>query len=154
MIAYLPGRYLSGFFSCCQFHSSFFIVSSMNFMTSSDILYILRVYSPVVWDHIICLFVVNPHHIYIFRVFLLSLRICWSMYRRPPAPLVPLWHSVPGKHSVTYKRLINFFSNLCCYYFLHHRYESVVVEGGSFLGVFFGQGGLSFSHPFRCVWFL
>ena len=78
-IAHLLGRYFSGFFLetfsfSYQFHSqSFhgFFDKLYDFVG-----YFETVYNPALRDQIVCLLVVNSHKIYIFRLVLLSLRMC------------------------------------------------------------------------------
>ena len=78
------------FLPAFSFTLQFFMVSSMNLMTSSDILHILRNFIIQLCRTISIAFLELIHAIAKFlRLVLLSLMICWSMFSRSPVPLVP-----------------------------------------------------------------
>ena len=70
-----------------------FMVSSIKFTTSSDILYILRQFIIQLCGAILYDFLLSIQAIARFlRLVLLSLRMCWSMSSSSPVPLDPLRH--------------------------------------------------------------
>ena len=94
--AHVFGISLSGFSALRMFYSS----SKSHFSIFHDFLeefylyawYYVPFQTISMWDHIIGLFVINPHHSYIFRHILLSLRMYGSVYSKSPVTLVPLWN--------------------------------------------------------------
>ena len=84
----------------------FSMIFSMNFMTSSNMLYILRQSIIHLCGTISCIFLSSINAIATFSpLVLLSLRMSWSIYSNSPVPLVPLWH--PFYFSGNSPRLIN-----------------------------------------------
>ena len=70
-----------------------FIVLSMKFMTSSDILYILRLFIIQLCGTISYAFLKSIQAIVrFFHLLLLSSRMCWSMYSNSAVPQDPLQH--------------------------------------------------------------
>ena len=118
MTAHLPGIYLSGFspqlklFPLLSIPLSRFHDELYNFVRYLE--HFKTIYYPVLWDHILCLFVVNPRHGYIFCFALLSLWMNWSMWHRLPFPLVPRWS--PSCSSGNRLRFMSewYFSSLIC----------------------------------------
>ena len=107
MIAHLPGIYISRLIMIAHLPGIHHTVFSLqlNFFHSPVfqgfldklhefvryLVYFDKAYYPALQEHIF-IFVVNPWYSYIFRLVLLSLMICWSVYCISPIPLVPLWH--------------------------------------------------------------
>ena len=130
----------------------FFMVFSINFMISLDILYI-----PTLWNHIKCLFVVNPRHSYIFSsrfallkdddqcvvdlLFLLFpcgiLSVLIGKVRRLLVKSKSLLWFVPSVFSTT---SVGTLQVCCC-------------KGRFLFGVFLNYDDLSFCHPFEFVYF-
>ena len=70
-----------------------FMFFSIKFMSSSDILYILRqLIIQLCGDHIIWFFLLSIQAIARFFRLFFSLRMCWSMKSGAQRPLVPLQH--------------------------------------------------------------
>ena len=104
------------------------------------------------WDNLIFCFAcpnrmsfkIFPHSSQIFHLFLLSLRIFWSMYRRSPVPLVPLQNLLSSfeNHGIRRKKFkvcvcSLFLTNLCCLTLSNWRcrFSTLFLSPGDYLQV-------------------
>ena len=96
---HFPGRCIFGFspqimFSWCSlFHFPVFHGFWVVFYDLVEYLvHFLPIYYPTLQEFTLGLSGLKSYLGYIFRLALLSLRICWSMYSKSPFPLVLLWY--------------------------------------------------------------
>ena len=133
----------------------FSLLFSINFMTSSDILYIFTVYNQALQDHIIW-FLFSIHVRARFFSRLLTMRMCWTIYSGNLVSLVPLQHlfcsSVKSPWLISKSQI----SPLIC----GVRISSIGTLwvssclGRFLLGVFWNKDSFSVGHPFGYACFL
>ena len=128
----------------------FFMVSAEKFITLIFVHFHI-IYYPVLQDHIVCPFVVNPRHNYIISFCFRCVDQCIGDLFLSFLVASFLYFE---EQSTAYYWLINLLPNLCYNDFPHHqlvRYVSIVVKEDFCLGIILDQSGLAFGHTFGYI---